>query len=77
MRNPSAAVVSFKGFCDAPGGARLEGLLVDVQPGAYSTQAYIYHNAANLSGATLFLGVAEIRGERSLNLIVEVPPIQP
>ncbi|MFN0135958.1 MAG: hypothetical protein ACKVS9_07540 [Phycisphaerae bacterium] len=77
LRNRSGSPVSFKGFCDAPGRARLDGLFVDLLPGASSTQAYILGNASNLAGATLYLGIAEIRGDRSLNQIVEVPPFSP
>lgn len=77
LRNHSATAVSFKGFCDAPGRPRLDGLFVEIQPGAFSRQEYLFRDAARLSDATLLLGITEIRGERSLNQIVEVPAIQP
>lgn len=77
LRNRSPDVIGFKGFCDVPGRARLEGMFVNVQPGESSTQVYVYPNAKMLGGSLIYLGVQEIRGERSLNQIVEVPPAAP
>src|SRR5262249_28589760 len=74
LRNKSDAVVSFSGFCAAPGRPRAEGVFAGVKPNAAVTQTYVFERAQELSGGRLHLGIQEVRGQRRLSQLVEIPP---
>lgn len=73
VHNHTAAPVSFSGYCDAPGRAQKLTAFLDVAPNERCTQRYVYGRAADLRGRTLLLGVREIRGDRRLAELVDVP----
>jgi hypothetical protein len=74
LRNLSNQPVSFAAFCQAPARARAEQEFLNVAPGKLAVRAYRFVDARELSGLTVHLGIEEIRGERSLDQLVEVPP---
>lgn len=73
LRNLSPASVSFTSYCQAPGRARAEGAFLNVPPGELREQIYQFNHARELAGATLALGIQEIRGLRVLDQLVDVP----
>lgn len=72
--NKSARTVSFDAVCDAPGRPRRQGIFLHMPPGERSTQVYVFPDARDLAGSTLYLGIEEIGGKRRLDQLVEVPP---
>jgi hypothetical protein len=74
LTNHSEQPVSFATFCQAPTRARADGLLREVPPGAARIQRYRLPTARALAGQTLWLGIREIDGSRSLDQLVVVPP---
>jgi hypothetical protein len=74
LRNKSDRPVSFNGFCAAPGRPRAEAVFAGVKANASVTQTYVFEHAAELSGGKLHLGIQEVRGQRRLSQLVEIPP---
>jgi hypothetical protein len=73
LRNLSDKPVSFTAFCQAPARARAEQAFLDVAPGDAAVRPYRFADARELAGSNLHLGIQEIRGERVLDQLVEVP----
>jgi len=73
LRNLSDKSVSFTAFCQAPARARAEQAFLNVAPGDAALRAYRFADARELAGSALHLGIQEIRGERALDQLVEVP----
>jgi hypothetical protein len=74
LRNKSDKPVSFSGFCAAPGRPRAEAVFAGVKANASVTQTYVFDNAREMAGGHLHLGIQEVRGQRRLNQLVEIPP---
>lgn len=74
LRNFSDETVSFAAFCEPPGWARAEGEFLDVPPGAFAHQTYVFPDSRDaLAGTLLHVGIQEIDGPRTLNQFAEVP----
>lgn len=73
LRNGSPAPVSFWGFGQAPGRARVERAFLDVGPGDHATQTLQLPRARNLVGQRIHVGIREIRGPRSLDQVIDIP----
>lgn len=73
LHNQSSREISFSAFCDAPMRPRSEEFFLNVAPGEMPTLRYVYENARELAGARLVTGIQEVRGERSLYVLVKVP----
>lgn len=73
LRNLSDQVISFTSYCQARDRPRVDRMLLEVQPGQIETCYYLFDDARDLAGTLLYVGVDEIRGERSLNQLVAVP----
>lgn len=73
IANHTAAAVSFTGYCNAPGRPRAEADFVEIRSGDSMTRTYVFREAATLRGQRLHLGIREIRGERRLSQLVEIP----
>ncbi len=72
--NKSGREVSFDAVCDAPHRPRMQGLFLRLPPGERVTWVYVFPDARELAGGTLYLGLEEIGGKRRLDQLVEVPP---
>ena len=75
LRNRSDKAVAFTAFAEPPGRARAEGLFLNVLPGETSLLTYVFPDAAELAGETVFMGIREIRGRRALHMLVPIPPL--
>lgn len=73
VQNLAPYPLSFTTFCQAPERARMEGVLLDVPPGDARTQIYHLPNARDLRDGTLWMGIDEIEGRRTLDQLVAVP----
>ncbi len=73
LRNLSDRSVSFTAFCQAPAWARAEQTFLNLAPGDAAVRVYRFTDARELTGSALHLGIQEIRGERALDQLVEVP----
>lgn len=73
LTNNSTQTVSFDAFCEPPGRGRYENAFLLVAPGETATIEYGFPDARDLAGAVIHHGIAEIRGERRLDKVVEVP----
>ena len=73
LRNLSDKSVSFTAFCQAPAWARAEQTFLNLAPGDVAVRVYRFTDARELTGSALHLGIQEIRGERALDQLVEVP----
>ncbi|MFH1748216.1 MAG: hypothetical protein ABIG44_14370 [Planctomycetota bacterium] len=73
VRNLSDQSVDFTAYCRAPERARLERAFLNVGPGQFQTQTYVYPQAHDLAGTALRLGIREINGPRALDQFVEIP----
>jgi hypothetical protein len=73
LQNRTAVVVSFNSFCQPPERPQLEGELLDIGPSEVRTQTYRLPAARDLAGASLWIGVREIGGSRSLDQLVLIP----
>lgn len=71
--NRSTKPVRFESFCVAKNRQRADGLFIDVPPGGRLSQIYVFTDASDLAGSLLHMGIQEIRGDRRLNQLVEVP----
>jgi hypothetical protein len=76
LRNLSRGPVSFGAFCQAPLRPQLEHAFIDVPAGESQTHVYVIadEQVRELAGMTLHLGLREVRGKRTLDQLVEVPP---
>ncbi|MBK8915186.1 MAG: hypothetical protein IPM64_11415 [Phycisphaerales bacterium] len=73
LRNASPAPVSFGAFCDAPRRARQESQFLEVPPGETRVRRYTFPEARAMRGQRIRAGVHEIRGDRGLEQLVDVP----
>lgn len=73
LRNASPAPVSFGAFCDVPRRARQESQFLDVPPGETRVRRYTFSDARAIRGQRIRAGVHEIRGDRGLEQLVDVP----
>ncbi|TWT45465.1 hypothetical protein RAS1_18900 [Phycisphaerae bacterium RAS1] len=73
FRNLSSATVSFTSYCQAAGRPRAEGAFLNVPAGELREQIYQFNDARSLSGSVLALGIQEVRGQRVLDQLVDVP----
>lgn len=74
VENRGAAVLSFNSFCRVPGRPPLEAAILDLRPGEARQQVFRLGAADELRGATLRVGLQQIRGRRYVEQLVEVPP---
>ncbi len=73
LHNRSSTPVSFNGFCQPLGRARLERAYLNVPPGEERTQEYRFPAARDLAGTNVWLGLEEIEGHRTLDQLVVAP----
>ena len=73
LQNLSSKPVSFNAFCQVPGRAQLEAAFLDVPAGVADVQQYRFHSARDLAGTSLWTGIREIAGRRSLDQLVVAP----
>lgn len=73
LRNLSKSPVSFTAFCAPPGKPRSEGVFLDVTAGESATLGFAFSNARALAGGAAYVGIQEIRGDRTLNQLVDLP----
>lgn len=71
--NETASPVSFSGHCNAPGRPRAEADFVEIRSGDSMKRTYVFRDADGMRGQRLHLGIQEIRGERRLNQLVDIP----
>jgi len=71
--NDAASPVSLRLFCDVAGRPRVETVLVDIPAGGALTRTFLYRDGAGIPAQRGFIGFREIRGERLLNALVEIP----
>jgi hypothetical protein len=73
LENQCGAPVRFSAFCDAKRRARQQRAFLDVVSGETRVERYVYPQARDLAGTTLYLGIREIQGTRRLEQLVDVP----
>ncbi|MCG3127956.1 MAG: hypothetical protein CHACPFDD_02829 [Phycisphaerae bacterium] len=73
LRNGSSAPVSFWGFAQAPGRARVERAFLEVAPGDHASQTLQIPRARGLAGRRVHVGIREISGPRSLDQLIDIP----
>ncbi|MBI5865274.1 MAG: hypothetical protein HZB38_12340 [Planctomycetes bacterium] len=73
LRNRSDRPVSFMGFCAAPNRPRAEAIFAEVGAGESMSRTYVFTRSRDLAIRRLHMGVREIRGDRRLNQLVDVP----
>ncbi len=73
LRNLSASPVSFTAFCAPPGVARAEGVFLGIGPDESGNLQFTFTNARRLAGGAAYVGIQEIRGERTMNQLVDIP----
>jgi len=75
VRNLAPQPLSFNTFCQPPGRARLEGVLLNIPPGEARVQRYRLPTARALAGAKVWVGLDEVAGRRTLDQLVAVPSV--
>ncbi len=74
LQNRSQAPVSFRAFCTPAGQPRLEGVFLQVPPGETGLLRFEFPGTRSaLAGTTAHAGVTEVRGNRTLHQLVEIP----
>lgn len=73
VSNGTSQPISFLGYCNVRGRPRSERSFLNVGAGQTARQRYVFPRAHDLSGTRGFTGVRELRGERSLDQLVDIP----
>lgn len=73
VRNGSTSTVSFDGFCQPPQRAQARHAFLNLVPGAATERVYAFEGAAALRGGRVHVGIREIRGDRVVERLVDVP----
>ncbi len=73
ITNRSDREVTFRSFADAPGRKRRHLNIIGLQPNQTVAKSHRFDNAAQLSGQVVRIGLRQVNGPRSHNLMVTIP----
>ena len=73
ITNRSDSEVTFRSFADALGRKRQHLNIIGLQPNQTVVKAHRFDNAAQLSGEVIRIGLTQVNGPRSHNIMVTIP----